>query len=175
MVRLEGESVVIRPLRADELDAVLRGRTQLGREALPGGSRDRARLQARIEQSGKFREGRIDLAIEADGRLVGEIQTYRPPDRSLPPAVYEIGVSLYDPADRGKGWGTEAMQLLVDWLFRQGAERVQGGTAVTNHPMRRVFDKLGFTVLGTLDVEGVAELLYGATKCEWQERSARNR
>jgi RimJ/RimL family protein N-acetyltransferase len=117
MVILEGESVAIRPFRADELDAVLQGRTRLGREALPGGSRGRERLRIRLEQSGRIRRGRIDLAIEADGRLVGEIQTYRPPDRALPPAVYEIGVSLYDPTDRDKGWGTEAVRLFVDWLF----------------------------------------------------------
>ena len=54
-------------------------------------------------------EGRIDLGIEVEGGLVGDIQAYQPPDRSLPPAVYEIGVALYDPADRGKGLGTEAV------------------------------------------------------------------
>jgi RimJ/RimL family protein N-acetyltransferase len=132
-------------------------------------------MRVRIELSGKLRDGRIDLAVEANGRLVGEIQTYRPLERSLPPAVYEIGVSLYGSADRGKGWGTEALRLFVDWLFRQGAERVQGGTAVTNLPMRRVFEKLGFTVLGSLDVDGVEELLYGVTKSEWQPRSDRDR
>lgn len=175
MVRLEGDSVVIRPLRVDELDAVLEGRNRLGREALPGGSRDRERLRVRIQRSGKFHDGRIDLAIEVEGRLVGDIQTYQPPNRSLPSAVHEIGVALYDPVDRGKGWGTEAIQLFVDWLFRgQGAERVQGGTAVTNHPMRRVFDKLGFTVLGELDVEGVPELLYGVTRSEWEQSSDGN-
>lgn len=170
LVRLEGESVVIRPFRADELDLVFQGRTQLGREALPGGPPDRERLRTRVEQSGHFHEGRIELGIEVEGGLVGDIQTYQPPDRSLPPAVFEVGVALYDPADRGKGLGTEAVQLFVGWLFRQGAERVQGGTAVTNSPMRRVFEKLGFTILGTLDVEEVPELLYGVTKSEWQRR-----
>ena len=175
MVTLKGESVTIRPLRSDELDLMFQGRTQLATEALPGGGPDREQLRVRIQWSGKFHNGRIDLAIEVEGRLVGDIQTYQPPNRSLPPAVYEIGIALYDPVSCGKGLGTETMQLFVDWLFRQGAERVQGGTAVANHPMRRVFDKLGFTVLGELDVEGVPELLYGVTKSEWERLSDRNR
>ena len=40
--------------------------------------------------------------------------------------------------------------------------------------MRRVFDKLGFAILGTLDVEGVPEILYGVTKSDWQRRSVRD-
>jgi RimJ/RimL family protein N-acetyltransferase len=110
----------------------------------------------------------LDLAIDVDGKLVGEIQTYEPPDRPLPPAVYELGVALYDPEDRGNGVGTEAVRLLVGWLFRQGAERVQGAAAMTNVPMRRVFEKLGFGEVARIKVEGVAQLLYAISRSDWQ-------
>jgi RimJ/RimL family protein N-acetyltransferase len=95
----------------------------------------------------------------------------------LPPAIHEIGISLYDSADRGKGLGTEATRLFVDWLFRQGAQQVQGATTETNHPMCRVFESFGFTIRGRVDIKGVEELLYGVTRFEWQgsahDRSAR--
>jgi RimJ/RimL family protein N-acetyltransferase len=171
MFELEGEHVVLRPFRGDELERWMAGRTQLGREALPGGPGDRERLRMRVEGSGRFRNGEIDLAIEARGKLIGEIATYRPPGRSLPPRVYEMGVALWDPAHRGRGYGAEAVRLFADWLFRQGAEQVQGGTAVANHPMRRVFEKVGFTPLGDPDVEGVEEVLYGVTKSDWTNES----
>lgn len=169
MIELASKRIVIRPMRSDELDLWLAGRAGLGREALPGGSGERERLRARIERSGTFRDSEIDLVIEVEGRLAGHIQTYRPPNRALPDGFYEIGVALYDSVERGKGLGTEAVHLFVNWLFEQGAEGVQGGTAVTNQPMRRVFEKLGFRVTRRLGVEGVEELLFEVTKAEWKE------
>lgn len=77
-------------------------------------------------RSGTFHGGRVDLAIEVEGKLVGEIQTYAPTDRQLPPATYDLGVALYDPQDRRRGFGTQAVRLLVGWLFGIGADRVQG-------------------------------------------------
>jgi len=172
VIELSSERIVIRPMRGDELDVWLAGRASLGREALPGGSGEHERLRARIERSGTFRDGEIDLAIEVEGRLAGHIQTYRPTNRSLPDGFYEIGVALYDSAERGKGLGTEAVRLFVNWLFEQGAEGVQGGTAVTNQPMRRVFEKLGFRVTRKLDVEGVEELLFALNKAKWKEAAS---
>jgi RimJ/RimL family protein N-acetyltransferase len=79
-----------------------------------------------------------------------------------------VSASSFDSAERGKGLGTEAVSLFVNWLFEQGAEGVQGGTAVTNRPMRRVFEKLGFRVTRRIDVEGVEELLFAVNKAEWE-------
>lgn len=154
-------------MRQDDLDLVFKGRSQLGKEALPAGTPQLARLKARIEQADELQEGQILLGIESEGKLIGDIQTYRPADRQLASAVYEIGVALYDPADRGKSLGTEATRLFVDWLFTQGAREVQGGTAVTNQPMRRVFEKLGFITVSDLEVGGVKELLYRVTRVDW--------
>ena len=112
------------------------------------------------------------MAIETGGRLVGEIQTYVPPDRALSSGVYELGISLYDAADRGKGLGTETVRLFVGWLFERGAERVQGATAPTNAPMRRVFQKLGFGELAALQVEGAPEILYGISRSDWDRAAA---
>jgi RimJ/RimL family protein N-acetyltransferase len=166
-VTLHGKGVILRPFKNDELEVWETGFTQLGHEAAPQSRQDRKRLRARIEASGKLRRGRIDLGIEVDGELIGHIQTYRPRDRSLPHGVYEMGVALWNADDRGKGYGQEAVRLLVAWLFQQGAERVQAGTAKTNRPMRRVLEKLGFTVIGELDVQGVHEALYGVSSFEW--------
>jgi RimJ/RimL family protein N-acetyltransferase len=166
-VTLLGKGVILRPFRNDELEVWETGFTRLGREAAPQSSQDPKGLRARIEASGKLRGGRIDLGIEVDGELIGHIQTYRPRDRSLPHRVYEIGVALWDAADRGKGYGEEAVRLFVDWLFQQGVERVQAGTAMRNRPMRRVLEKLGFRVFGELDIQGVHELLYGVSASDW--------
>jgi RimJ/RimL family protein N-acetyltransferase len=172
VIELSSKRIVLRPLRSDELDLWLAERAALGSEAFPGESGEREHLRARIERSGEFRDGEMDLAIETEGRMVGFIQTYRPPGRTLPDGTYEIGVALYDAAERGRGHGTEGVRLFVDWLFEQGAEEVQGGTAVTNQPMRRVFEKLGFSFTRRLEVEGVEELFYGIKRSQWREAAS---
>src|SRR5438093_11056031 len=114
-IRLEGERVTIRPLRMDEFEASWTSRLQLDPTVQPvmpnGGS-----LLARFERSGIMQDGAVDLAIEVDGRKIGEIQTYVPPGRALPADAFEVGIGIADPSLRGKGYGTEAVRLFVGWL-----------------------------------------------------------
>jgi len=69
----------------------------------------------------------------------------------MPQGVYELGISLFETGDRGRGLGTDAIRLLTRHLFRhEEADRVQASTWVENRAMRRVFQKLGFTEEGIL-------------------------
>ena len=179
MMRLEGQRVVLRPLRLDELDAGLEGRGRHEARAQPGGTPPRARLRRRLARSGRLARGHLDLAVEADSRLIGEIQARGRPAQTLPPGVFELGIIVYDPADRGRGHGVEAVALLTEWLFeRAGAARVQAGTAVGNLAMRRVLERLGFTCEGVMRAfmpEGCSPegsgrtdyALYAVTKGDW--------
>jgi hypothetical protein len=74
LVRLEGERVVLRPLGQDKLDAVLAARDRLQVGAWAGGPRARERVRRRLGRSGRLLRGHLDLGIEVDGRLIGEIQ-----------------------------------------------------------------------------------------------------
>ncbi len=176
-MRLESQRVVLRPLRLDELDAVLEARARLGIRAQPGGTPARARLRRRLARSGRLARGHLDLAVEVDGRLIGEIQARGRPAQTLPPGVFELGIVVYDVADRGRGVGVEAVALLTGWLFEQaGAARVQAGTAVGNASMRRVLERLGFTCEGVMrafmpEASGRTRTdyaLYAVTKSDWQ-------
>jgi ribosomal-protein-serine acetyltransferase len=105
-------------------------------------------LERRVEHSGEWFEGRLDLAIEADGQMAGSIGARQPP-HSLPPGVCEIGIELHAAA-RGLGLGGEAIELFADWLLANGFDRVQASTDVTNQRMRRTFERLGWEHEGTL-------------------------
>jgi RimJ/RimL family protein N-acetyltransferase len=168
-IELRGARVRLRPFRADELDEVLRGRGGFDDVSEKGSKDLRRRMRERLNRSGSFRGGRLDLAIECDGRLVGEIDARTP--SFTPRGVFELGIGLYRDADRGRGLGAEAITLLTDYLFeREGAIRVQGGTRIDNAPMRRVFERLGFTQEGVLrdflpSGEGRADcVLYAVTR-----------
>jgi RimJ/RimL family protein N-acetyltransferase len=174
MMRLQGSQVVLRPLRLDELDTVLAARDHLEVGAQPGRTRARQRLQRRLARSGRLTRGHLDLAIELAGRLIGEIQARGHPAQTLPAGVFELGIVVYDLADRGKGYGMEAVALLTGWLFEQaGAARVQAGTGVGNLAMRRVLERLGFACEGVMRAfmpEGAGRTdfaLYAVTKSDW--------
>lgn len=65
--------------------------------------------------------------------------------------VAEIGMLLAYPADRGKGIGEETLRLFTDYLFRTKAiARIQYQTRVDNAAMRRIGEKVGYTVEGVL-------------------------
>ena len=166
---LVGELVTIRQFRPEELDEWLAGFEGLNEGALPTGPPSRDRLRARIQRSGRLEDGQIDLAIEASGRIVGDIQTQRPPGTVFPPGVYQVGIAVFAEEDRGLGYGLEAMSMFVDWLFgRIGAERVQGGTMPSNTAMRRTFERLGFEQEEAIDVYGEQHLLYAIERERWE-------
>ncbi|MFN2544360.1 MAG: GNAT family N-acetyltransferase [Actinomycetota bacterium] len=174
MEPLAGQRVTIRPFRPDELDTWLDGLARLDAEAFPGGPPSRARMRGRIRRSGRLEAGQVDLAIEAEGRVVGDIQTQRPPGVVFPPGVYQVGIAIFDGTDRGRGFGLEAMSLLVGWLFGDvGAERVQGGTTPHNLAMRRTFERLGFEVERPIDVFGQRHLLYAVDRERWERSGSR--
>jgi RimJ/RimL family protein N-acetyltransferase len=104
---------------------------------------------------------RIELGIEADGQLVGVIQTYEPPDRHLPEGTFEIGVGIADPTMRSAGIGTQAVRLFVEHLREhEGARRVQAVTELNNEAMRRVLDKLGFLPVAQVTVGELEETVF---------------
>jgi RimJ/RimL family protein N-acetyltransferase len=164
--------VRLRPLRPDELDTIA---AQVDRVVAGGPGDARERLRERIARSGRFVDGRLDLAIEADGQLVGDISA-RGPAEAFPPGVVDVGISLL-PEHRSRGLGTEAVRLMTDRLFREEqAERVQASTDVANAPMRRVLEKLGFVeegVMRSFMPTGAVRadyVLYGVTRAEWLAR-----
>ena len=175
MTVIRGNGVVLRPLREDEVDVVFAfwESDSAGRVA-PVSPAARVRLERRVTHRGRFREGRIDLAIDADDELVGQIEARQPRD-AMPGGVFEIGIALFEQR-RGKGYGGEAVRLLTSHLFEgMDARRVQASTATTNAPMRRVLEKLGFVEEGVLRAfvrgpDGVAEdyVLYALTRDDWR-------
>ncbi len=169
-VVIRGERVTLRGFRPDELGAWFDARMASADDptVTPVGPPDRERLRERVERSGVMRDQWLDLAIEVDGRLAGEIGSYQEPDREVRPATYFLGIGLFDSEDRGRGLGTEATRVFCDWLFREaGADRVETATAVTNTPMRRVLERLGFRFLGTEARWDVDWALYSVDAAQW--------
>jgi [ribosomal protein S5]-alanine N-acetyltransferase len=184
LVDLPGLRIRLRPFEPDEIEAAWQGLAQQDEAAHPRPRPEDRRPQPseqfrrRLHRSGRLWRGCLDLAIDRDDRLVGTIQARTRPRQTLPAGVYEIGVILYQPRDRGNGYGAEAVELLTTWLFETGkAERVQASTATGNAAMRAVLERLGFQLEGILRGYGAVSdgtrsdgALYAVLKPEWRDR-----
>jgi RimJ/RimL family protein N-acetyltransferase len=176
--RIKGERVELRRFRLADEPAVWAARLAADLSASPSGPGRRSKVRERLLASGSFHHGSLDLAIETAGALVGDVQARQGIGQRLPPGVVELGIQLYDPTQRGKGYGTEAIALITSWLFENDvAERVQASTEKNNRAMRRVLERLGFTfegvMRGFMPVGDHREdfAIYGVTRQEWLQRS----
>lgn len=137
---------VLRALREDDLPFLVRLSTDpaaLGPFEWPGFTDVRTHRR-RWEADGYISATSATLAI-ADGEAVAGIALWKSEGRGTPAGVtYEIGIALL-PEYRGRGLGTAAQQLLVDYLFdRTTANRIEALTNGENYAEQRALEKLGF-------------------------------
>jgi len=128
--------------------------------------------EKKLEQTEFFIEGK-------DGSRIGYIWHFN----VMHPAgkILEIGYFLV-PSERGKGYCTEATQLMVDYLFlSKNIERIQAQTDVRNVGSQKVLEKAGFRKEGIIRkvffLRGQLRdaCLYRILREEWKEPSARTR
>jgi RimJ/RimL family protein N-acetyltransferase len=124
----------------------------------------------------KAREGRslelTDFLIEKkNGSKIGYIQHF------THPAVkrLEIGFSMI-PSERGKGYCTEAVRIMIDYLFlSKDIVRIQAQTEPGNLASQKVLEKTGFKKEGTMRKCDFSRgelrdaYLYSILREEWKE------
>lgn len=172
MIELSGDGVVLRGFRPEEIEVALERMQAIPADALD--ATDAAERRERLERSGERNGWEIMLAVQVDGRLVGDVQG-RSPRFAMPSGVWELGIEVWDEADRGRGIGRTTVALIASYLFEhEDAIRVQATTDVANTPMRRVLEVLGFGYEGILrgfmpDPGGPPRdyAMYGLTRTDW--------
>lgn len=115
---------------------------------------------------------RVRFVIEKkDGTKIGFIAHYC----VQPIRLMEIGYAII-PSERGKGYGTDAVQIMVDYLFlSKDVVRIQAVTDVRNKASQRVLEKTGFQREGVLRKVGYVRgkwadaCIYSILREEWKE------
>jgi RimJ/RimL family protein N-acetyltransferase len=110
-----------------------------------------------------------------DGTRVGQIM------HTLEGSCYTIGYTIV-PSERGKGYCTEAVKIMVDYLFLSTTVvRIQSGVSPRNAASLRVLEKAGFTKEGVKRKVCYArgiwhdEVMYSILREEWKEPHLLNR
>ncbi|MHB8628573.1 MAG: GNAT family N-acetyltransferase [Aggregatilineales bacterium] len=117
------------------------------------------------------------FVIEADGKVIGEIFLHHKHRHS---GTTQFGIGIYDADYVGKGYGRDALDLLLDWTFRiQGYRRVSLTVGANNERAIRAYQACGFVQEGRFREEAFYDgqyedvLAMGLLRSEWEARHTR--
>jgi RimJ/RimL family protein N-acetyltransferase len=168
VLKIETERLTLLPLDSEAIDALLRGDeaglTERTGYAFPRPVRPpplmddvlpmvRDRLRAEPATLGWWT---WFTAERATRQVTGALGFGGPPNAE---GAVMIGYATYPGADR-RGFATEATDALVRWALTQpGVERVCASIPADNVPARRVAEKVGMRVAGTVWEEDIDDVL----------------
>ena len=148
---LEGANVILRLFTDDDLDEFLKldnTCAEMG-EFAPVDLRSPAAFRKQFSETGGWDDklGRM-LITDKSNRILGHIMFIKEPSFQ---SGYEVGFVVFRQEDRGKGYTTEALRIFSAYLFElKPIPRLQLGTHVDNIAARRVAEKCGYKLEGTL-------------------------
>ena len=147
----ETPSVSLRPRTAEDLDILFEIAADLDtwEERNPEAPRPLTRAQFDARQAGADESAAagnaVNFMIEADGAAVGAVSLFH---FDLFAGHAEVGISLL-PKARGRGIGTAAIALLVDFGFvRSNLRRIHLQAIASNAGAIRAYEKAGFVIEG---------------------------
>lgn len=153
---LKGERVILRGIRRDDLLRLWEFNNDPEVEIAGGGDppipQALERLEAEYDESVK-KGGRDDttFAIEADGKLIGQCGLYGFNDMHGVVHRCDLGIAIGDKDYWGRGYGREAITLLVDYAFTHwNVQRVGLQVLASNERAIRSYQAVGFVEEGRL-------------------------
>jgi RimJ/RimL family protein N-acetyltransferase len=147
---LDGERITLRPAREGDLDALYTHHLDLASRGrfFPLGVVSEPKFRRQFAETGFWEEDEgLLLIVNPDDEIAGHIEFFKPVDYW---DAYELSYQLYGDRFAGRGWVTEAVQLLVDYLFAtKKKHRIQLVIVPDNAASLRIAAKCGFTTEGT--------------------------
>lgn len=174
---LRGEKVVLRAMEREDLKRLHELRRNVELVLLGQSTWNPVPLAAmeRVFDKHLDDEDKSDFVIEVDGKVIGDLGLHGWKNRRAGSVV--MGVSIYDPDYVGKGYGRDAINVLLDWAFRiQNYRKVFLHTNATNERAMRAYRACGFIEEGRLrdddyvDGKYVDTIVMGMLRSEWEAR-----
>jgi RimJ/RimL family protein N-acetyltransferase len=150
-----GQLVRLRALEMTDLDDILQffNTLELRRFLGPSIVRSKKYMEQWLEKVSTWdpwKDGHLFLAIEKKDtqEFLGIAHLE---DIMFPHNRAEVGISIYDPEKRGKGYGTDAMLVLLGIGFQiLGLNSIYLDTMENNERAIRIYEKIGFKRVGLL-------------------------
>ena len=147
---LKGEVIQLRTVRESDLDDLYEFHQNIANRGnyYPTGVMSQPAFQNRFAETGFWedKEGML-LIVDEDDQILGHIEFF--PTVSYLDEV-ELSYQIYSPENYGKGITTDAVKLLVGYLFdRKKYNRIRLVIHPDNLASQRVAEKCGFTHEGT--------------------------
>ena len=147
---LKGTTITLRPVLESDLDAFYAHYVDIGNRGdyYPRSIISETALKKRFAESGFWEKDEGTLLICDDtAQMIGYIEFFKTVNYL---DEYEIGYLIFQPEHRGKGATTEAVNLMVRYLFEtKRVNRIRLIIHPDNASSRRVADKCGFRHEGT--------------------------
>jgi ribosomal-protein-alanine N-acetyltransferase len=147
---LHGGNLTLRPILGTDLDTVYRAHVDIRSRGafFPLGVQSESVFKEAFATHGFWqREEGYLLMITPDQEIAGHIEFFKPVAYW---DAFELSYQLYDERFAGRGYATEAVQLMVDYLFAvKKQDRIQLDIVPENAASRRIAEKCGFTLEGT--------------------------
>ena len=132
-------------------------------------------IQKRFQDNGfASDENELFLICNESGAVIGDVVHFQAKRYST---AREIGWSIHDPDNRRRGYATEAVTALIDYLFKSyPINRIECSTATSNHGSIRLAEKCGLVREGVLRglvfVAGayVDDLVLAILRADWEQK-----
>ena len=148
---LNGTSISLRPVREADLDVMYAAHTDIANRGrfFPLGVVSESAFRRDFADHGFWQrdEGTL-LIVSPDGDTAGHIEFFRPVSYW---DAFELSYQVYGDRHSGRGYATEAVQLLVDYLTATKKQhRIHLVIVPGNEASLRVAEKCGFLLEGTV-------------------------
>ena len=148
---LRGTRISLRLVRESDIDSLYAAHSNIGNRGAfyPLGMLSEPAFRKEFAEGGFWRkEDGTLLVVTPDGEIAGHIEFFKPVSYW---DAFELGYQLYDDRHAGRGYVTEAVQLLVDYLFATKKQhRIHLVIVPENVASRRIAEKCGFVLEGTV-------------------------
>jgi [ribosomal protein S5]-alanine N-acetyltransferase len=147
---LQGAKITLRPVRQGDVDRMYDAHVAIADRGafFPLGVQSESAFKRAFAEHGFWQREEGMLMMEtSEGELAGHIEFFKPVSYW---DAFELSYQLYGDRFAGRGYTTEAVQLLVDYLFgAKKQHRIHLVIVPENAASRRVAEKCGFELEGT--------------------------
>ena len=147
---LHGNRIALRPVRESDLDTLYEAHIDIRNRGsyFPLGVQSEPAFRRSYAENGFWsKEEGLLVIVSPEAEIAGHIEFFKPVNYW---DAFELSYQLYADRFAGRGYTTEAVQLLVDYLFgAKKQHRIQLVIVPENAASQRIAEKCGFTLEGT--------------------------